>query len=337
MNQNSGMHFCLKFFFLRLLVIFLIFGFVFKVEAISKENLRSGVYLYKFTNYRGQYYYLNWNDSQIPFSDYVSRKVGYVKFDNAISSIRLVGISSIAVYTEGNFKGNCETITKDTPNLNKTSVGNNTISSVKINARCTPSGPTVTLYDKKDFKGRFVVITGDVPDLGVSNFKNKVASFTLNNVRSISVFNNTHYQNKCQTFKKNYRSLAGTEIGLNSIASIKLNAECIQYKVLTIKNRSGLLIQVFFPREYNPALWGRIDRGEKGKKEIASGAKREYYIEPNERVKFHIKALMPIGDLAPLPAWEYVCTFEFKMNNNITITAKGSFFKEMNCEKTINY
>lgn len=313
------------------------FGFLCQVDAMAKKNLEPGVYLYKFTNYRGNYLRITSSYSQIPLNSYVSRKVGYVIFNNAISSIRLVGVSSIAVYTESNFRGNCETITRNIPNLNKTNVGNNSISSVKVNSRCSPSSPSVTLYDGKDFKGRSVTITGDVPDLRVSNFLNKTASLSLNKVRTIATFNKTHYQGKCQTFNKNYRSLAGTQIGLNSISSIKINSECDKYLILTVKNRSGLLIQVLFPTGLDPFMWGkpgsRRNRWEKGKKEIPSGSSLSFYIEPERTIKFSIKALMPIGDLAPLPEWKSVCNYEFLMGNNFTIIARGSYFKKMNCEK----
>ncbi len=169
------------------------------------------------------------------------------------------------------------------------------------------------------------MINGDVPDLGVSNFRNKTASIKLTHVNSIAVFNKTQYQGKCMTITRDTFTLAGTSIGLNAISSIKINTKCTSLMELTVQNKSGLLIQVHIPATDT-----------RGKKEIASGQKKTYYIDHGRSITVIIKALQPIGDLAPLPEWKQVCNYNFRMDANQQITVKGSFFKKMNCQKEMN-
>ncbi|MCK4889824.1 MAG: hypothetical protein KAS21_00590 [Candidatus Aminicenantes bacterium] len=310
---------------LSAILFFMILFSLSGLEIFAANNLSTGVYLYTKPNYKGFEHRVTIDHSQLPTSKYVTApRRAYVNFNDAVSSIRLVGISYVAVYTNADFRGNCETITRDIPNLNKTSIGNNTMSSIKINARCAPSGPTVTLYDQKNFQGRSVVINGNVPDLAVSNFRNKTSSIKLTNVRSIAVFNRTQYQGKCQTIKNDTFTLARTGIGQNSIASIKINSECQKLMELTIRNRSGLLIQVHIPLE-----------GTRGKKEIASGQKKTFYFDYGKLIQFYINALEPLGDMAPLPAWKRVCDYNFRMEANNLITVKGSYFRQMNCTRTV--
>ncbi len=408
-------------FFLILIFILFIIG-LFRFDIMAAKDNSPGVYLYTKPNYLGHKYFIDRNASMLPGA-YRYRFSTQHQIDNAVSSIRLVGVSSIAVFVDSDFRGNCATITKNTPNLNRTSVGNNSISSVKLNSRCAPAVPSITLYDQKDFKGRGLTISSNTADLGYANFRNKTASFKLNNIRRIAVFSKTGYLGKCQSFDKDYRSLAGTDIGLNSISSIKLNVmcapvgpivtlydkknfqgnsfiinenvpdlgskrfnnktasikltnirsiavfnkthyqgkcmtinrdtfslagtaigvnsissikintECADEKMLTIKNRSGLLIQTLFPSGIRN-FFG--DVGSKGKKEIASGQKKTFYIKAETNVILQIRALQPIGDLAPIPEWHKVCEYHLFMGNNYTITVKGSFFKAMNCQKEMD-
>ena len=154
----------------------------------------------------------------------------------------------------------------------------------------------------------------------------------LHNLRSIAVFSKAHYQGKCQTFENNYQSLAGTEIGLNKIASIKLNDKCDEHKKLTVINRSPLIINVKFDSRH---LMFPLSVGNYNLSPLASGQRKVFFIKAEANVEFFITAIVPQWRDIANPEIKLLCTQNIFMARDHTITVKGAVFKNMKCEKTV--
>jgi len=92
----------------------------------DQAQSKAYVILYEHANFRGK-------------SQYVGKHVadlGVLMFDNRVSSIKLVNIPLVSLYAEKNFAGKCMPVSSDLANLNATFIGNDQVSSLKINHRC---------------------------------------------------------------------------------------------------------------------------------------------------------------------------------------------------------
>ncbi|NDI35823.1 HBL/NHE enterotoxin family protein [Chengkuizengella sediminis] len=109
-----------------------------QVNDVSAE----GVYLYKGPHYTGEVMAItatngyNHDHWELP-----------IKFDNQFSSIRIVGDYGVVLYPNSGYGGTPQVITSSVPYMEDTSIGNNTVSSLKAR------GEGVYLFDAVNYKG----------------------------------------------------------------------------------------------------------------------------------------------------------------------------------------
>lgn len=99
---------------------------------------------------------------------------GRVTHDNAASSIWVPYGGIAAVYTEPNFGGRCLAVTAPIRDLSRTTIGNDTISSIRPNVGCEPASWTFTNREFRDTPTRTY---GDVPEINGAFSTNQTMTF----------------------------------------------------------------------------------------------------------------------------------------------------------------
>jgi hypothetical protein len=112
---------------------------------------RAQVVIYQDSNYGG---------SKITLTADAPR-LSSMSFNDKASSIKLGGVASIAVYKDSDYNGTCQTIDSDIATLVGSSVGNDTISSVKLYTNCEGTSIGLPLGTAKVI-GKVVVQSGNV-------------------------------------------------------------------------------------------------------------------------------------------------------------------------------
>ena len=180
---------------------------------------QSKVILYKNYNYKGTERQISGNVADLSQSPWY--------FNNVASSLKLQGVSSIAVYELANFGGTCETITRDIPNLKSTFIGNDKISSLKLNANCG-NAPAVVLYEHRNYKGKKLRLTANAANLssGSYKFNDITSSLKLDGASRVSLYDQANFQGNCQTFTSNNSNLGNTNLEHDTVTSVKINSDC---------------------------------------------------------------------------------------------------------------
>ena len=75
------------------------------------------------------------------------------------------------LYAGGDYSGRSEIFYRDVDRLSETEVGNDTVSSVRVDPGCR-----LVLYEHPDYRGRSIVLTGDEPDMRRTSLGNDRAS-----------------------------------------------------------------------------------------------------------------------------------------------------------------
>jgi hypothetical protein len=206
------------------------------------------VTLYRFNNYGGKIVNITKNVPDLRDSTY--------DFNDMASSLRLMGVNSIAVFEGVNYTGKCQTFTSDQKNLSSTAIGANNISSIKLDAECQIHGPVIMLYEHNNFGGKYEEIRKDTANLGTLNFNNKASSMKLYGVTSAAVYEDKDFWGKCQTYTKNQLSL----ISNDTMSSIRINKKCEDFIQITVKNNSAAVLQISYPNDpgYGKELSGGL-------------------------------------------------------------------------------
>ena len=142
-------------------------------DALSSIEVPRGceVTLYSDNNYRGRAITLHNDESELGRTP-----VG----NDSVSSMRVnchdgghghsygnYGNDGVTLYADHNFRGRSETVYGDIPEMSRTDVGNDALSSIKV-----PRGCSVTLYEDSKYRGRSVELYGDESEMsrtGVGN------------------------------------------------------------------------------------------------------------------------------------------------------------------------
>ncbi len=147
--------------------------------------------------------------------------------NDAISSLKVGSNVRAVLCRDDNFGGGCETFTGDDPNLGDNSIGDNQVSSVKVEVRgCNdPGADQVVLYANTNYGGNCVTLgVGEYPNPGY------LGSVGNDNTESIKVGGNVqavlcehdNYQGRCETFTGNDPNLSDNTIGANVVSSVKV-------------------------------------------------------------------------------------------------------------------
>ena len=81
------------------------------------------------------------------------------------------GVGGATLYAGGDYSGRSEIFYRDVDRLSETEVGNDTVSSVRVDPGCR-----LVLYEHPDYRGHSVVLTGDEPDMRRTSLGNDRAS-----------------------------------------------------------------------------------------------------------------------------------------------------------------
>lgn len=243
--------------------------------------------------------------------DIPSLQADNYKFDDDADSVQLSdGATSAALYEQANYGGSCVTLTSDISDLDKTSIGRNKVSSLKVNQQCSTETPGVYLFEDNNYEGKSILVTGNTASLKASSFNDKTSSLKLNKIQSIAAFENENWEGKCETFKSDTPSLKDSTIGNDKISSIKINSECENLVTLTIKNHSATVIK------YSWAYYN--DSFNFHEKKLAGGQSDKIFLDKGKELYFYV-------DMIDLDMEGKVkCRYEpLVSNNDVIITAKG--------------
>ena len=168
--------------------------------------------------------------------------------DNTVESIKLKrGVKQVALFEHQNYGGRCMILKTNKRSLSNTLLGNNTISSIKVNGYCPVTRPSVLLYEHENYSGKRVEVTQDEKSLASLNFLNKTSSIQLVNTQSAALYDKKNFEGDCQTFKQNAPNMNGSMVRDNRASSIRFNKTCDDYKKLTFVNNSTTIIAVSIP------------------------------------------------------------------------------------------
>ncbi len=140
------------------------------------------------------------------------------------------------LYAGGDYSGRSQTFTRDARHLAETQVGNDTVSSVRVSPGCR-----LTLFEHPDFQGQSTVLTGDEPDMRRTSLGNdRASSLRLDCDRSghgsdpwdagagggATLYAGGDYSGRSQTFTRDARHLAETEVGNDTVSSVRVDPGC---------------------------------------------------------------------------------------------------------------
>lgn len=145
------------------------------------------------------------------------------------------GPKGVTLFEDENFRGRQEFFKQDDPRLADNPIGNDRVSSVKVDRGCR-----VTLYRDERYKGASEAIDDDLRSLGETRVGNDSASSL--EVRcagpggntdgdygfgeGVTLYDNADFRGRSQSFTRDVRDLRGTEIGNDRASSLRLARGC---------------------------------------------------------------------------------------------------------------
>ncbi len=146
--------------------------------------------------------------------------------NDSISSLRVGSNVRAMLCRDDDYGGGCETFSGDDPDLGDNSIGDNQVSSVRVEWRgCSPNADQVALYADPNYGGSCVTLDiGNYPNPG---YFGPVGN---DNVESLRVGGNVQavlcehddYQGQCETFAGDDANLGDNPIGANRTSSARV-------------------------------------------------------------------------------------------------------------------
>lgn len=145
------------------------------------------------------------------------------------------GQKGVTLYSDEDFRGQSEFFTEDDPSLENNRIGNDRVSSVRVDRGCR-----VTLFRNERYKGDSVVLDDDEPSLYETRVGNDSVTSLL--VRcagrggntegdygwggGATLFSDSDFRGRSQSFDRDVRDLRGSQIGNDSASSIRVARGC---------------------------------------------------------------------------------------------------------------
>lgn len=176
-----------------------------------------GVYLFEDINYRG--YCIKLTGDQRDFNSF--------GFDNAVSSLRVIGAWSVTLYENTLFRGTSSTFTSDDPDLRDDAININRASSARVsstvpsNNRCD-GNEGAYLYSERNYAGRCVRMTSDNVDLRTVGFDDAAASIRIIGNWSATLYADLSFNGASSTFTSDDPDLSDDGIGYRRATSIRV-------------------------------------------------------------------------------------------------------------------
>ncbi len=142
------------------------------------------------------------------------------------------GGGGVTLYAGGDFSGRSETFYGDVDRLHGTEVGNDTVSSVRIDPGCR-----LELFEHPDYQGNSNVLTGDVPDMRRTSLGNdRASSLRLDCGRGggyrddrgggVTLYQGGDFGGCSATFFRDVRNLSETPVGNDHASSVRVSRGC---------------------------------------------------------------------------------------------------------------
>lgn len=143
-----------------------------------------------------------------------------ISWNDRVSSIRVHGpaLAQPVVYADAKYAGRSQALRPGVYNVNDLTVGNDTISSVRV-----PGGFTVTLHETRDFYGNWEAFTGDIADLGPRNFNDRTSSIVVQGPADQSpviVFADNGFAGAAQALWPGRYDVSSLTVGNDAISSV---------------------------------------------------------------------------------------------------------------------
>ncbi len=197
---------------------------------LTSQNSRGGggcnpnsdqIALFEHGGYGGSCKVLNKGDYANPSS------MGFA--NDSASSIKVGGNVKAILCRDDNYNGGCEEFAGDDGNLGDNSIGDNQVSSVKVQDRggsggCNPNSDQVALFEHPNYGGNCKTFgRGDYPNPGSMGFANDSASSVKvgGNVKAV-LCRDDNYNGGCEDFTGDDSDLNGNSIGDNQVSSLKV-------------------------------------------------------------------------------------------------------------------
>ncbi|MBN2134297.1 MAG: hypothetical protein JW737_01070 [Acidobacteria bacterium] len=237
-----------------------------------------------------------------------------------VNSVKLDGVSSVALFTKSNYEGNCHVFTSDVPNFDSTDMVENEVGSVKMNGNCNYSGPYMFVFEGKNYTGKRYRLTSDAANLDNRywvKMKNKVSSLKMYNMNSAALFQAEDYNGKCYTMTANIPDMGSTIIKDNKLASIKLNSECgTTTNFLKMRNNSAAVVKF---------EWKNVELSTWEHKRLAAGQEIIMNFDPETNYEVVVYYIYPSAStLNNFQEIKEKCRYTVIMNDNHAIFAKGT-------------
>ncbi len=193
--------------------------------------------LYEHHDYRGRSTFV---DRDVP--DLRRTEVG----NDAVSSLRVHCDAyrgsgrggrydrAVTLFAAGDYRGTSETFYGDVPSLNRTAVGNDHASSLRVAPGCV-----ATLYEHHEYRGRSTQVDRDVPDLrrtevgndAVSSLRIRCDSFPGNDQgrrgdRGVTLYAGGGFEGRSETFDGDDANLSNNRIGNDTASSVRVAPGC---------------------------------------------------------------------------------------------------------------
>ncbi|MCK6549910.1 beta/gamma crystallin-related protein [Myxococcota bacterium] len=147
------------------------------------------------------------------------------------SSVRLEGVLVAALYQDADYQGRCQTVIDPIGQLSPTTVGNDSVSSVRVGRTCdgltSPPQGGIRLFWDTYHRGESIFITGDVPSIG-SHWNDEASSVRIEGygVGVASLYRDSWYRGRCTTVWGPIDRLSEHSVGNDEVTSIRIGVAC---------------------------------------------------------------------------------------------------------------
>jgi microsomal dipeptidase-like Zn-dependent dipeptidase len=151
--------------------------------------------------------------------------------NDSISSVEVAPSAQAVVCRDDDFGGLCETIMTNITDMTTQPVGNDTISSLRVQQRgtvqaCPPAANQVSFFVDANLTGQCNVLgPGDYPNAGKMGLPNdSISSIQVGASAQAIVCRNDNYGTPCQTVTANILNMSGQPVGNDAISSVHVQA-----------------------------------------------------------------------------------------------------------------
>ena len=145
-------------------------------------------------------------------------------WNDRASSIRVTAGTVVAMYSDIDFAGRCETFRADDGDLRNNTIGNDAISSLRVGVACP-----VVMWNGTNYTGGINWVSADIPDLGIK-FSNLVSSLKVQG-NKVALYDLPNYGGVCENFTADDPDLGNNPITRRA-SSLRIGADCPRQAVL---------------------------------------------------------------------------------------------------------